>query len=96
MCMFTSILTGVIVLLNSFNYSCRTGRRYEKMNTEESKKVDKEVLITRRAAIKAGWAVPIILAIGLNTGNVFARASNNGNPQNNGNGNSNSGTSHNH
>ena len=31
------------------------------MNTEESKKVEKEVSITRRAAIKAEWAVPIIL-----------------------------------
>ncbi len=45
------------------------------MNTEESKKVDNEVSITRRAAIKAGWAVPVILAIGLGTGNVFVHAS---------------------
>ncbi len=44
------------------------------MNTEESKIVDKEVSITRRAAIKAGWAVPIILAIGLR-GNTFVHAS---------------------
>ncbi len=43
------------------------------MNTEESKKVEKEVSITRRAAIKAGWAVPIILAIGLG-GNTFVHA----------------------
>ena len=43
------------------------------MNTEESKKVDNEVSITRRAAIKAGWAVPVILAIGLG-GNAFVHA----------------------
>ena len=43
------------------------------MKTEESKKVDKEVSITRRAAIKAGWAVPVILAIGLG-GNTFVHA----------------------
>lgn len=45
------------------------------MSTEESRKKDKEVSITRRAAIKAGWAVPVILAVGLNAGNVFAQAS---------------------
>ncbi len=43
------------------------------MSTEESKKVDKEVTLTRRAAIKVGWAVPIILAIGLG-GNTFVHA----------------------
>ncbi len=43
------------------------------MSTEESKKVDKEASITRRAAIKAGWAVPIIVAIGLG-GNTFVHA----------------------
>ncbi len=47
------------------------------MNTEESKKVvNKEVSITRRAAIKAGWAVPVILAIGLG-GNTFVHATGN-------------------
>ncbi len=43
------------------------------MSTEESKKVDKEVSLTRRAALKAGWAVPIIVAIGLG-GNTFVHA----------------------
>ena len=43
------------------------------MSTEESKKVDKERSITRRAALKAGWAVPVILAIGLG-GNTFVHA----------------------
>ena len=51
------------------------------MSTEESKKVDKEVSLTRRAALKAGWAVPIVLAVTLGTGNVFVHAS----PQNNSN-----------
>ncbi len=46
------------------------------MDTEESKKVDKEVSLTRRAAIKAGWAVPVILAIGLG-GNTFVHATGN-------------------
>ncbi len=44
------------------------------MSTEESKKVEKEVSMTRRAAIKAGWAIPVILAIGLG-GNTFLHAS---------------------
>lgn len=43
------------------------------MSTEESKKTDNEVSLTRRAAIKAGWAVPVILAIGLG-GNTFVHA----------------------
>jgi hypothetical protein len=43
------------------------------MSTEEGEKLDKEVTLTRRAAIKAGWAVPIILAIGLG-GNAFVHA----------------------
>ncbi len=43
------------------------------MNTEDSKKVGKETTLTRRAAIKAGWAVPVILAIGLG-GNAFVHA----------------------
>ena len=45
------------------------------MSTEESKKIDKEVSLTRRAAIKAGWAVPVILAIGLGGRNAFVHAS---------------------
>ncbi len=45
------------------------------MDTEESKKVDKEVSLTRRAALKAGWAVPVILAIGLGGRNAFVHAS---------------------
>ncbi len=48
------------------------------MDTEESKKVDKEVSLTRRAALKAGWAVPIIVAIGLG-GNAFVHATPRGN-----------------
>lgn len=43
------------------------------VSTEESKKTDNEVSLTRRAAIKAGWAVPVILAIGLG-GNTFVHA----------------------
>ena len=48
------------------------------MSNDKSKKTDSEVSHTRRALIKAGWAVPIILSIGLPVGNVFAQAS----PQN--------------
>ncbi len=44
------------------------------MSTEESKKNDKEVSLTRRALIKAGWAVPIILSIALPVGDVFVHA----------------------
>ncbi len=44
------------------------------MITEENKNVDKEVSLTRRAALKAGWAVPVIVAIGLG-GNSFVHAS---------------------
>ncbi len=41
-----------------------------------NKKTDRETSLTRRAVIKAGWAVPVIVSIGLlSTGNVFARAS---------------------
>ncbi len=39
----------------------------------ESKKAGKETTLTRRAAIKAGWAVPVIFAIGLG-GNAFVHA----------------------
>ncbi len=45
------------------------------MSTDESKKTDSEVSLTRRALIKAGWAVPIILSVGLPVGNVFVHAS---------------------
>ncbi len=43
----------------------------------ESKRVGKETTLTRRAAIKAGWAVPVILAIGLG-GNAFVHATGTG------------------
>ncbi len=45
------------------------------MSNDKSKKTDSEVCHTRRALIKAGWAVPIILSIGLPVGNVFVHAS---------------------
>ena len=45
----------------------------KKNSTEEGEKVEMERSITRRAAIKAGWAVPVILAIGLG-GNAFVHA----------------------
>ncbi len=45
------------------------------MSIEKGKKNDSEVSATRRAAIKAGWAVPIILSIGLPVGDVFVHAS---------------------
>ncbi len=48
------------------------------MSNDKSKKTDSEVCHTRRALIKAGWAVPIILSIGLPVGNVFANASTGG------------------
>ncbi len=44
------------------------------MSTDKSEKTDREVSITRRAVIKAGWAVPVILAIGLPNGDVFAKS----------------------
>jgi hypothetical protein len=48
------------------------------MSTEESKKVDKELSITRRTALKAaGWAVPVIVAVGLG-GSTFVFASGGG------------------
>jgi len=47
----------------------------KKNSTEESEKADKERSLTRRAVIKAGWMVPVILAVGLGTGNVFVHAS---------------------
>ena len=46
---------------------------------KEEKKTKNEVSVTRRAAIKAGWAIPVILSIGLSAGDVFAKASNSGN-----------------
>ncbi len=42
---------------------------------KEEKKTKNEVSVTRRALIKAGWAVPVILAIGLPNGDVFAKSS---------------------
>ena len=45
------------------------------MSNDKSKKTDSEVCHTRRALIKAGWAIPIILSIGLPVGNVFVHAS---------------------
>jgi hypothetical protein len=45
------------------------------MSTDKGKKTDREVSLTRRALIKAGWAVPVILSIGLPIGNVFVHAS---------------------
>lgn len=48
------------------------------MSTEKSEKTDHEVSLTRRALIKAGWAVPVILSIGLPVGNVFVHASTGG------------------
>ncbi len=48
------------------------------MSSDKSKKTDGEVSYTRRALIKAGWAIPIILSIGLPVGNVFVHASNGG------------------
>ncbi len=45
------------------------------MSSDKSKKTDSEVSYTRRALIKAGWAIPIILSIGLPVGNVFVHAS---------------------
>ncbi len=44
--------------------------------SEKTEKTDRETSLTRRAVIKAGWAVPVILAIGLPNGNVFAKSSN--------------------
>ncbi len=44
------------------------------MSNDKSKKSDNEVSLTRRALIKAGWAVPIILSIGLPVGDVFVHA----------------------
>ena len=41
----------------------------------KTEKTDRETSITRRAVIKAGWAVPVILAIGLPNGDVFAKSS---------------------
>ncbi len=43
--------------------------------SEKTEKTDHEVSLTRRALIKAGWAVPVILSIGLPVGNVFVHAS---------------------
>ena len=48
------------------------------MSSDKSKKTDSEVSYTRRALIKAGWAIPIILSIGLPVGNVFVHASSTG------------------
>ncbi len=45
------------------------------MSTDKSEKTDREVSLTRRAVIKAGWAVPVILSIGLPVGDVFVHAS---------------------
>ena len=41
----------------------------------KTEKTDRETSLTRRAVIKAGWVVPVILAIGLPAGNVFSQAS---------------------
>ena len=46
------------------------------MSNDKGKKTDHEASLTRRALIKVGWAVPIILAIGLPNGDVFAKSSN--------------------
>ncbi len=47
------------------------------MSNDKSKKTDSEVSHTRRALIKtAAWTVPVILAVGLPPGNVFAQGSN--------------------
>ncbi len=48
------------------------------MSTDESKKTDSEVSLTRRALIKTAWAVPVILSVGLPVGNVFVHASTRG------------------
>ncbi len=48
------------------------------MSNDKSKKTDSEVSLTRRALIKAGWAVPIILSIALPVGNVFVHATTGG------------------
>ena len=48
------------------------------MSNDKSKKTDSKVCHTRRALIKAGWAIPIILSIGLPVGNVFVHASTSG------------------
>jgi hypothetical protein len=45
------------------------------MSTDKNEKTDHEVSLTRRALIKAGWAIPVILSIGLPTGDVFAKSS---------------------
>ncbi len=45
------------------------------MSTDKNEKTDHEVSLTRRALIKAGWTVPVILAIGLPSGDVFAKSS---------------------
>lgn len=41
----------------------------------KGKKTDREVSLTRRTLIKVGWAVPVILTIGLPNGNGFAKFS---------------------
>ncbi len=59
------------------------------MSTEKSEKTeknDREASLTRRALIKAGWAIPVILSIGLPVGDVFVHATtggsgNNSNPK---------------
>ncbi len=45
------------------------------MSTDKNEKTDHEVSLTRRTLIKAGWAIPVILTIGLPTGDVFAKGS---------------------
>ncbi len=47
------------------------------MSTEKTEKNDREVSLTRRTLIKtAAWTVPVILTVGLPSGNVFAQGSN--------------------
>ncbi len=41
----------------------------------ETKHASREASFTRRAVIKAGWIVPVILAVGLPPGDVFAQSS---------------------
>ncbi len=41
----------------------------------KTEKTDRETSLTRRAVIKAGWAVPVILSMGLSAGNIFAQGS---------------------
>ncbi len=55
------------------------------MSTDEGKKAkknDREASLTRRALIKAGWAIPVILSIGLPVGDDFVHATTSGDRRN--------------